>query len=199
MSACWRTTSRKPFWIRTSWQQAQTGAAACRIDTFVKQAECIICLQSFFLGIVHRSLHVFFFFLLKTNGYPAVWPGPSPHLPTGRRHTRFWPAKEGGASFSAHWHNNDKNRKLCWQLLGLCDPCGPCDSSPLLLHLASQVSPLLTSEVHSVRAGRHLATKLNILVQQHFDLASTTITNIPMKVRPLSPSVPPWTCLAHAP
>ncbi|XP_076009428.1 integrator complex subunit 13 [Genypterus blacodes] len=44
-----------------------------------------------------------------------------------------------------------------------------------------QISPLLTSEVHSVRAGRHLATKLNILVQQHFDLASTTITNIPMK------------------
>ncbi|XP_069556056.1 integrator complex subunit 13 isoform X1 [Brachyistius frenatus] len=44
-----------------------------------------------------------------------------------------------------------------------------------------EVSPLLTSEVHSVRAGRHLATKLNILVQQHFDLASTTITNIPMK------------------
>ncbi|KAM9772641.1 integrator complex subunit 13 [Syngnathus typhle] len=43
------------------------------------------------------------------------------------------------------------------------------------------VSPLLTSEVHSVRAGRHLASKLNILVQQHFDLASTTITNIPMK------------------
>uniref|UniRef100_A0A7N8YM79 Integrator complex subunit 13 n=1 Tax=Mastacembelus armatus TaxID=205130 RepID=A0A7N8YM79_9TELE len=44
-----------------------------------------------------------------------------------------------------------------------------------------EVSPLLTSEVHSVRAGRHLASKLNILVQQHFDLASTTITNIPMK------------------
>ncbi|XP_067347335.1 integrator complex subunit 13 isoform X2 [Channa argus] len=44
-----------------------------------------------------------------------------------------------------------------------------------------EISALLTSEVHSVRAGRHLATKLNILVQQHFDLASTTITNIPMK------------------
>lgn len=44
-----------------------------------------------------------------------------------------------------------------------------------------EIYPLLTSEVHSVRAGRHLATKLNILVQQHFDLASTTITNIPMK------------------
>uniref|UniRef100_W5NDW4 Integrator complex subunit 13 n=2 Tax=Lepisosteus oculatus TaxID=7918 RepID=W5NDW4_LEPOC len=44
-----------------------------------------------------------------------------------------------------------------------------------------EISPFLTSEVHSVRAGRHLASKLNILVQQHFDLASTTITNIPMK------------------
>ncbi|XP_058481205.1 integrator complex subunit 13 isoform X2 [Solea solea] len=44
-----------------------------------------------------------------------------------------------------------------------------------------EISPLLTSEVYSVRAGRHLSTKLNILVQQHFDLASTTITNIPMK------------------
>ncbi|XP_037551890.1 integrator complex subunit 13 isoform X2 [Nematolebias whitei] len=47
--------------------------------------------------------------------------------------------------------------------------------------LKKAISPLLTSEVHSVRAGRHLASKLNILVQQHFDLASTTITNIPMK------------------
>lgn len=44
-----------------------------------------------------------------------------------------------------------------------------------------EISPVLSSEVHSVRAGRHLASKLNILVQQHFDLASTTITNIPMK------------------
>uniref|UniRef100_A0A8C8SXM6 Integrator complex subunit 13 n=1 Tax=Pelusios castaneus TaxID=367368 RepID=A0A8C8SXM6_9SAUR len=47
--------------------------------------------------------------------------------------------------------------------------------------LKKELSPVLTSEVHSVRAGRHLATKLNVLVQQHFDLASTTITNIPMK------------------
>lgn len=44
-----------------------------------------------------------------------------------------------------------------------------------------ELSPVLTSEVHSVRAGRHLATKLNHLVQLNFDLASTTITNIPMK------------------
>nr|XP_028602868.1 integrator complex subunit 13 isoform X3 [Podarcis muralis] len=48
-------------------------------------------------------------------------------------------------------------------------------------HLKKELSPVLTSEVHSVRAGRHLATRLNVLVQQHFDLASTTITNIPMK------------------
>ncbi|XP_047643295.1 integrator complex subunit 13 isoform X1 [Phacochoerus africanus] len=55
-------------------------------------------------------------------------------------------------------------------------------SSLLIQFLAvNTLSPVLTSEVHSVRAGRHLATKLNILVQQHFDLASTTITNIPMK------------------
>uniref|UniRef100_A0A673MC38 Protein asunder homolog n=1 Tax=Sinocyclocheilus rhinocerous TaxID=307959 RepID=A0A673MC38_9TELE len=44
-----------------------------------------------------------------------------------------------------------------------------------------ELSSVLSSEVHSVRAGRYLAGKLNVLVQQHFDLASTTITNIPMK------------------
>ncbi|XP_067860772.1 integrator complex subunit 13 isoform X3 [Heptranchias perlo] len=43
------------------------------------------------------------------------------------------------------------------------------------------ISLVLTSEVHSVRAGRQLPAKLTTLVQQHFDLASTTITNIPMK------------------
>ncbi|XP_067914931.1 integrator complex subunit 13 isoform X4 [Heterodontus francisci] len=43
------------------------------------------------------------------------------------------------------------------------------------------ISSTLTSEVHSVRAGRQLPAKLTTLVQQHFDLASTTITNIPMK------------------
>ncbi|XP_048410043.1 integrator complex subunit 13 isoform X5 [Stegostoma tigrinum] len=43
------------------------------------------------------------------------------------------------------------------------------------------ISLALTSEVHSVRAGRQLPAKLTSLVQQHFDLASTTITNIPMK------------------
>ncbi|XP_016349285.1 protein asunder homolog [Sinocyclocheilus anshuiensis] len=33
-----------------------------------------------------------------------------------------------------------------------------------------ELSSVLSSEVHSVRAGRYLAGKLNVLVQQHFDL-----------------------------
>lgn len=53
----------------------------------------------------------------------------------------------------------------------------------LVCFVCVQLSSVLSSEVHSVRAGRYLAGKLNVLVQQHFDLASTTITNIPMKVR----------------
>lgn len=56
-------------------------------------------------------------------------------------------------------------------------------SNASLSSLCVQLSSVLSSEVHSVRAGRYLACKLNVLVQQHFDLASTTITNIPMKVR----------------
>ena len=44
------------------------------------------------------------------------------------------------------------------------------------------VSPLLSTEVHNVKSGRHLAAKLGILVQQHYNLASTTVTGIPMKV-----------------
>lgn len=103
------------------------------------------------------------------------------------------PKKEVGAS--EEWNiialtrfcsKNALNQSVNGQHLDKClVSCGRCDLSLLLLHLVSQISPLLTSEVHSVRAGRHLATKLNILVQQHFDLASTTITNIPMKVRHL--------------
>lgn len=38
-----------------------------------------------------------------------MWPGPSPHLPTGRRHTGFWPAKEGGGFFSSTWYNNNNH------------------------------------------------------------------------------------------
>lgn len=105
------------------------------------------------------------------------------------------PKKEVGASEESNiiavtlfCSENALNQSVNGQHLEKClVSCGRRDFSLLLLHLLSQISPLLTSEVHSVRAGRHLATKLNILVQQHFDLASTTITNIPMKVRHLFP------------
>ncbi|XP_064471244.1 integrator complex subunit 13-like [Ornithodoros turicata] len=43
------------------------------------------------------------------------------------------------------------------------------------------VGSLLTCEVHKVRSGRNLAAKLGYLVQLHYNLASTTVTGIPMK------------------
>lgn len=44
-----------------------------------------------------------------------------------------------------------------------------------------EVSSILTSEVHSTKSGRVLPSKLVSLVQQHYNLASTTVTGIPMK------------------
>uniref|UniRef100_A0A8C4QES6 Cell cycle regulator Mat89Bb n=1 Tax=Eptatretus burgeri TaxID=7764 RepID=A0A8C4QES6_EPTBU len=55
------------------------------------------------------------------------------------------------------------------------------DDSMIVERARREISPVLSSEVHSVRAGRYLSAKLTTLVQQHFDLAFTTITNIPMK------------------
>ncbi|GFU07392.1 integrator complex subunit 13 [Nephila pilipes] len=43
------------------------------------------------------------------------------------------------------------------------------------------VSPILSTEIYNVKSGRHLAAKLGLLVQQHYNLASTTVTGIPMK------------------
>lgn len=43
-----------------------------------------------------------------------------------------------------------------------------------------QVSPLLTVEVHSIKASA-LHSKLSHLILSHYDLASTTVTGIPMK------------------
>ena len=43
------------------------------------------------------------------------------------------------------------------------------------------LNPMISSEVHSVKSGRFLAAKLSYLVLNHFDLASTTVTGIPMK------------------
>lgn len=45
---------------------------------------------------------------------------------------------------------------------------------------AQDVSPFLISEIHSVRASC-LSNKLTHLILPHFDLASTTVTGIPMK------------------
>lgn len=43
-----------------------------------------------------------------------------------------------------------------------------------------KVSPLLTVEVHSIKAPA-LHSKLSHLILSHYDLASTTVTGIPMK------------------
>lgn len=43
------------------------------------------------------------------------------------------------------------------------------------------ISNLLSSEVHSVKAGGQIASKLSHLILSHYDLASTTVTGIPMK------------------
>ena len=43
------------------------------------------------------------------------------------------------------------------------------------------ISPLLSFEVHSAKVGTNLASKLISLVLSHYNLASTTVTGIPMK------------------
>jgi hypothetical protein len=44
-----------------------------------------------------------------------------------------------------------------------------------------QLSAILTTEVHSVKAGGQIASKLSNLILSHYDLGSTTVTGIPMK------------------
>ncbi|XP_054160697.1 integrator complex subunit 13-like [Oppia nitens] len=44
-----------------------------------------------------------------------------------------------------------------------------------------QLNAYISSEVHSVKSGRFLAAKLSYLVLNHYDLASTTVSGIPMK------------------
>lgn len=51
-----------------------------------------------------------------------------------------------------------------------------------ILFLFLQISPQLQSELQPTLSGPHIAHKLVELAIQHFDLASTTITGIPMKV-----------------
>ncbi|XP_014678017.1 PREDICTED: protein asunder homolog [Priapulus caudatus] len=49
-------------------------------------------------------------------------------------------------------------------------------------HRREVVPAAVNSEVIVVRTGRYIAAKLAFLVQLHYDLASTTVTGIPMKV-----------------
>lgn len=49
-----------------------------------------------------------------------------------------------------------------------------------LIFFFTQVSPFLTVEVHSIKASA-LHSKLSHLILSHYDLASTTVTGIPMK------------------
>lgn len=57
----------------------------------------------------------------------------------------------------------------------------PCNMESLVTNRAViDVSPVLTSEIHSIRAIR-ISNKLTHLILLHYDLASTTVTGIPMK------------------
>lgn len=51
----------------------------------------------------------------------------------------------------------------------------------VLEHQRLELSPLLSCELISVRASRWLASRFCSLVLQHYELASTTVTGIPMK------------------
>lgn len=48
-------------------------------------------------------------------------------------------------------------------------------------HPRLELSPMLSCELITVRAGRWLASRFCSLVLQHYELASTTVTGIPMK------------------
>ncbi|PSN39663.1 Protein asunder [Blattella germanica] len=48
-------------------------------------------------------------------------------------------------------------------------------------HPPRDLSAILTTEVHSVKAGGQIAAKLSNLILNHYDLGSTTVTGIPMK------------------
>ncbi|XP_044731997.1 protein asunder isoform X2 [Chrysoperla carnea] len=52
--------------------------------------------------------------------------------------------------------------------------------SPVSNHPPKELSSILTTEVHSIKAPT-ISMKLSHLILQHYDLASTTVTGIPMK------------------
>ena len=59
----------------------------------------------------------------------------------------------------------------------------PRNGEPSLVHSIppTDISPTVTSEVHAVLPNGNIAVKLSHLILQHYDLASTTVTGIPMK------------------
>lgn len=55
------------------------------------------------------------------------------------------------------------------------------EESPFPTRPRREMSTILSSEVHCVKSGRHVALKLCHLVLKHYNLSSTTVTGIPMK------------------
>lgn len=57
------------------------------------------------------------------------------------------------------------------------------DQSPtsMIMEIPRHERSLVSTEVYSVKSGKFLAAKLGYLVLKHYDLASTTVTGIPMK------------------
>ncbi|XP_039289924.1 integrator complex subunit 13 [Nilaparvata lugens] len=55
------------------------------------------------------------------------------------------------------------------------------ENVPVTPHPLREISNLLSCEVHCAKAGGQIASKLSHLILSHYDLASTTVTGIPMK------------------
>lgn len=58
--------------------------------------------------------------------------------------------------------------------------CLPPHQSLFIYQQFFQLSPILTTEVHSIKATL-IPNKLSSLILEHYELASTTVTGIPMK------------------
>ena len=52
----------------------------------------------------------------------------------------------------------------------------------IIIIIINQVSTEVSTQLYSTLSGSHLYYKMIGLVQKHYDLASTTVTGIPMKV-----------------
>ena len=59
---------------------------------------------------------------------------------------------------------------------------GALQISIIIIIVIDQVSSEVSTQLYSTLSGSHLYYKMIGLVQKHYDLASTTVTGIPMKV-----------------